>query len=465
MMDWFAQHLGTILAIALPVVMPLVLFQILPLIVLLERRGAAFIQDRSGPHRAGVNLQLRSLTGIFAERQEGTVLRLRAFGMLYNLTDLVKGLTKEQFIPPFAFRGWYMVAPVIPVLIGLLTPAVIPWFGPIAWNGEVISSTILPTDNGLLLLFALSSLSVYGVVLGSWSSNSKYALLGGVRASAMMISYEVSMGLAILGVLLIVGSFSLTDVVAWQMAHTWGIVVQPVGFLLFLTALFAETCRNPFDVTEGESEIVGGYHTEYNGIRFMLFMTGEYLHILVAGFVIAALFLGGYQLAPVPGWDSDWLRMHLGKIVLGLCAVTGLLLLWAVRALIRHRSHQAAGTGSDRAMRMREYGFYAAAVAGLALGTLALGGLAAATLWHNVPTITANGLREFSGIVTGVAALVEFHILAGKALLVCWLFVWVRWTLPRFRYDQIMSLGWKVLLNIALVNLVVTAIVAKLVRG
>jgi NADH-quinone oxidoreductase subunit H len=461
MIDFLAANIVVLVAVLLPLAMPLVVFNLLPLLVLMERRGAGFIQDRTGPHRAGINIQTRSITGLFAEKTEGTILRLRAFGMLYNATDLVKGLAKEQFIPPFAFKGWYVIAPVIPVAVGVLGCAVIPWFGSVATASGTVQGTILNTSNGLLVLFALSSLSVYGVVLGSWSSNSKYSLLGGVRASAMMISYEVSMGLAVLGMLLIVGDFNLANVVDWQMQHTWGIFVQPVGFLLFLVSLFAETCRNPFDVTEGESEIVGGYHTEYNGIRFMLFMTGEYLHIAIAGFVVSTLFLGGFQLAPVPGWDTDWLREHLGKVALGLSIATAAGLAFAVKLLLGRKAHQAGRHATDRDLRMKEYTFYAALLSGAALGVLALGGLAAAFLWHNA--VPADG--HWPWHIALITAITEFHILLGKALLVCWLFVWVRWTLPRFRYDQIMGLGWKVLLNIALVNLLVTAVVAKLIRG
>ncbi|GDY13018.1 hypothetical protein LBMAG53_18960 [Planctomycetota bacterium] len=459
MLDWVIANLPLIVAIALPIAIPLVLFHLLPLLVLMERRGAGVIQDRSGPHRAAVNLQLKSIPGIFNDAVPG--LRLRAFGMIYNVTDLVKGLSKEFFIPPFAYPGWYVIAPAIPVMVGVLTPAVIPWFGDMATSVGTIHGTIFPTANGLLLLFALSSLSVYGVVLGAWSSNSKYSLLGGVRSSAMMISYEVSMGLAVLGLLLIYGSFSLQDAVTWQSTHTWGVFVQPIGFLLFLISLFAETCRNPFDVTEGESEIVGGYHTEYNGIRFMLYMTAEYLHIAVGSVLIATLFLGGYQLLPVPGWDTDWLREHLGKVALALSIVTALLLFGFVKLILGRRTHNAAGHATDREVRVREYGIYAAAFSGLAIGTLALGGLAAATLWHN-PVPAAGAF--WSPVVLTVTALIQFHIIIAKALVFSWLFVWVRWTLPRFRYDQIMDLGWKVLLNVALVNLLITAVVAKLIK-
>ncbi len=464
-LTWASAHLAQIVAILLPITMPLIVFQLLPLVVVMERRGAAFIQDRIGPHRAGLHLQLSSVKGVFTGEAGG--LRLRAFGLIYNLTDIVKGLFKEDFVPPFANKPWYLIAPIIPVVIGILATAVLPWFAPFTTAyGQTVSGQIFAPEVGLLLLFALSSLSVYGIVLGSWASNSKYSLLGGMRASAMLISYEVSMGLAILGMLLIVGSFSLTDVVEWQANHTWGIVVQPVGFLLFLVSMFAETCRTPFDVTEGDSEIVGGFHTEYAGIRFMLFMSGEYFHILVASTLIATLFLGGYQLLPVPGFGTAWLKANLPLVVCGFTTITAIGLFVAVKLILGRRAHWAKRNSTDTALRVREYSFYATVLSLAAVGALALG-IAVAALWHPQPvsgTIAA-GTAIWPNSVNIVTAILQIHILLGKALLLAGLFVWVRWTVPRFRYDQIMGLGWKVMLNVALVNLVLTAVIAKLVKG
>src|ERR1043165_345717 len=314
-MDFVVQNFDVILTLLKPVLIFALLFQILPLLVLAERRGAAIIQDRPGPNRAYVPLP----GGI----------KLRGFGMIFNIADAVKLLFKESFTAPFAHKWWYILAPAIPVVAAILTPAVLPWFGPIVHKpdgGElqVISGQIFDANVGLLLLFAIGSLSVYGVVLGSWASNSKYALLGGLRASAMMISYEVSMGLSVLGLILVVGDFSLTNIVEWQTAHTWGIVVQPIGFFLFLTSMFAECNRNPFDVAEGESELVAGFHTEFASSKFMLFMTAEYLHVMLASVLIATLYLGGYSLIPFPipstgtqgiEWivlDTTWVQAHLG---------------------------------------------------------------------------------------------------------------------------------------------------------
>jgi NADH-quinone oxidoreductase subunit H len=443
-----------ILFLILKIVLVLTPLNLVAVLILMERRGAAFIQDRPGPARAAIVIP-------------GVNLRLRGFGLIHNLTDGVKLFFKESILPPFVNKWFYLVAPAIPLFTALITPGLIPWFGPVSVEGAhgVIKGSWFDANSGILALFAVGSLSVYGIVLGSWASNSKYSLLGGMRASAMMISYEVSMGLSVLGLFLLVGSFSLTQAVEWQSQHTWGVFVQPVGFLLFLVAMFAETNRNPFDVAEGESELVAGFHTEFASMRFGLFMTGEYVHVIIASALLATLYFGGYDLLPFGCLhDGDFLMRHLGAVLGALLAIKALLLFgfsWLIRG--RQRNY-AAMAASDKAARTREYGFYRT--------LFTVGGLLAAALAvlcflkvHPVPVSMAGGhavwtLRASLGLVA-----VQFGTLVAKTLCFCWLFVWVRWTLPRFRYDQIMSLGWKWLLNIALVNLLVTAVIAKLVRG
>jgi NADH-quinone oxidoreductase subunit H len=496
-LTWLSDNLYWIVLVLLPIVIPLALFQVLPVLVLMERRGAAFIQDRIGPHRAGVNINAGALkqllklrmtklgpipnldaAGLLAERPTEGV-RMRMFGMLYNAADLVKILFKEHFVAPFADRFFYKIAPAIPIAIALVTTGLVPWFAPFTYQTSsggflTVVGQAIDAHSGLLALFALSSLGVYGVVLGSWASNSKYALLGGMRSSAMMISYEVSMGLSILGLLLLYGTFSLTDAVEWQTQHAWGVVVQPIAFVLFLVAMFAEANRNPFDVAEGESEIVAGFHTEFNGIRFMLYMTAEYFHVLMASVLIAILFFGGWDLLPVglplhgfdQPWvtlDSFWLRDNLGLVISVSLVPLALLLAGFAAILLRRRTHYARGPATDKAIRCREYAVYAGALTAAAIGALA--GAAVAWTWDPAPVAMAGNTPVFSNLVNIVTAIVQVHVVLVKALAFCWLFVWVRWTLPRFRYDQIMALGWKVLLNIALVNLLVTAVIAKLVRG
>ena len=470
---FIGAHFEEIVTILKPVLIVALLFQVLPLLVLAERRGAAFIQDRQGPQRATFNLQLANFKGIFTG-EGGDGLRLRGFGMLFNIADLVKLLFKESFVPPFAHKWWYILAPAIPVLAGLLTPSVLPWFAPIAHcvgtnDVRSVSGQIFDTDNGLLVLFAIGSLSVYGVVLGSWSSNSKYALLGGMRASAMMISYEVSMGLSALGMILLVGDFSLTRIVDWQSANAWGVFVQPVGFLLFLTSLFAECNRNPFDVAEGESELVAGFHTEYASAKFMLFMTGEYLHILVASALVATIYLGGFDLVPfsykLPGgpYDAAFIQAHLGLVAGLMLAGGGGGMFFASHLVAGRKRHYARLPASDRASRIREYELFSALFMFLAVIML-FGGAACLMFVHTeaVPGAMFAAKPVFPLWVGVVTAVIQLHVVLAKTLLFCWLFIWVRWTLPRFRYDQIMALGWKIMLNIALANLLITALIAKL---
>jgi NADH-quinone oxidoreductase subunit H len=316
---------------------------------------------------------------------------------------------------------------------------------------------------------------VYGVVLASWASNSKYSLLGGLRAAAMMISYEVSMGLSVLGLLLLIGDFSLTRIVEWQTANTWGIVVQPIGFLLFLVSMFAECNRNPFDVAEGESELVAGFHTEYASSKFMLFMTAEYLHVLIASVLISTLYLGGYSLLPMPlpighegAWvtlDTAWVQANLGLVGGVLLLVNTGIMMFLSHLVTTHKRAYAALAASDKEERVREFSFFAFIFMFIGFVSFAAG----------ILCIVLGGPAPLEGVIYEAApvyplwvgiitAVIQLKIVLGKTLLVAWLFIWVRWTLPRFRYDQIMGLGWKVMLNIALVNLLVTALIAKLVR-
>jgi NADH-quinone oxidoreductase subunit H len=466
--QFIEAHPYQLIGLLLPLVIPLIVFQLLPLMVLIERRGAAFIQDRVGPNRAALyplSAMSGNLAAVFSGDKGG--FRVRGFGIVFTLTDLVKLLFKENFVPSFAFKSFYWVAPCIPVITGLLATSLIPWFAPINYYkgsggmfGELFG-TIITTPTGLLLLFAFSSLSVYGIVLGSWSSNSKFSLLGGMRASAMMISYEVSMGLAVLGLLLIIGSFSLTDVVEWQVHRTWGAVVQPVGFALFMISMFAECNRNPFDVAEGESEIVAGFHTEFNGMKFMMYMTAEYLHMIVASALMVTLYLGGYQLLPVPGWDSDWEKANLGGYIALVLVPVAVVLLVAGALVLGRKAHYSTLQASDRESRRVEYSFFSSVFLG---GALALVVVALVSWLFFKPTVIghlADQRPVFSGLDNLIDAVLEFVVLIVKTILVACLFVWVRWTLPRFRYDQIMALGWKVMLNIAIVNLLLTAVAVE----
>lgn len=467
-MDW-----ALIITLA-KVALPFTLLGLLPVVILMERRGAAYIQDRPGPNRAAINLGATSVAGLFSLTPVG--LPIRAFGFIFTIADALKIMVKERFLPSFANKGWYLVAPAIPMATGVLTATMIPWFGPLAFPqaGAVahVGGQVIESNSGILLLFALGSLTVYGTVLGAWASNSKYSLLGGMRSSAMMISYEVSMGLAVMGMLLIAGSLSLTEVVDWQGGHTWGIVVQPLGFLLFVTAMFAECNRTPFDVIEGDSELVGGFITEFGAARFAAIMGAEYLHLLVASALIATVYLGGYQLLPMPlpldglgrDWvhlDSAWVSAHVGTVIAAMLTIKAVVLLVAAELVRRRRAAVLARHGSHRQLRGREYTIYIAAFAFGALACLGAAG-AACTLLKPALDPATGAWPLWVNLLT---AAVQFAVIVGKTLAVAWLFVWVRWTLPRFRYDQVMDLGWKVMLNLAILNLVVTAVVLQVLKG
>jgi NADH-quinone oxidoreductase subunit H len=276
----------------------------------------------------------------------------------------------------------------------------------------------------------------------------------------MMISYEVSMGLSAAGIFLIVGSFSLTNIVEWQSAHVWGIVAQPLGFLMFLTSAFAETGRAPFDVAEGDSEIVAGYFLEYSAIRFGLYYMGEYAHIAIASALISTLFLGGYHL---PFLGTEVIHANLGLVAGAVLAVLAILTGWIAYATRRWAAIYAKLTATDAANRKTEYTFVTRLFTGLT-GLLLVGAASLAILVHPM-AISVGGVSAWPLWVSLGTALVQLGIVMVKTFAICWMFVWVRWTLPRFRYDQVMNLGWKILLNIALVNLLVTAVVAKLVKG
>lgn len=313
-----------------------------------ERKLSAVVQDRIGPNRA-------------------SVLGIRALGLFHPIADMLKAFTKEDFVPAGANRVLFFLSPLFAMVPILTVFAVIP-FGP----GPHF--VIAPLDTGMLFIFAIAGLGIYGATLGGWSSNNSFALLGSLRAAAQMVSYEVSMGLNLVGVFLVFGTVSLTDLVLGQgdlvggWLPKWGIVVQPVGFLLFLTAAMAENKRAPFDLPEGESEILG-YNLEYSSMRFALFFLSEFVEIVVIAAIAATVFLGGWQ----------------------------------------------------------------------------------------VPFVDPAG--QAGGWVTAL----EVGAFVAKVVFMCWVLMIIRWTLPRFRYDQVMALGWKGLLPLSLANIVVTAVVLAFV--
>ncbi len=343
----------------------LVLFMVLNLAGVLgwiERKGSALIQDRIGANRA-------------------SILGFAGMGLVNTLiADPIKFLFKEDFIPATGDRLLHTLAPCLALFPALVTFAVIPFGDVLVLGGREINLQVANLNIGVLYIFAMASLGVYGIVIGAWASNNKFSLLGGVRGAAQMISYEIAMGLSVMGVLMVYGTLEPQQMVRAQgellggWLPAWGFFRQPVAFLLFFTAAVAETKRIPFDVPEGESEIVAGYHTEYSGGKFLMFFAGEFAEIVTAAGLVTTLFFGGWQ---VPWLMRDGFHFPWGgAIVLSPLAVTVLQ-------------------------------------------------VAAFTL---------------------------------KVVFFCWLQILLRWSLPRFRYDQVMRLGWKMLLPVALVNVVVTAV-------
>ena len=420
------------------------------LLIPMERRGAGFMQDRQGPNRSYIKIPYFG--------------KIRLLGYVQNMCDGTKLFFKEMFAPKGANKFLYYVAPAIPFAIVFLSPCVIPWFGPMVfeWGGKTvrIAGSIVDSDVGVLLLFGLSSLSAYGAVLAGWASKSKYSFLGALRTSSMTISYEVCLGLSMMGILLLAGSFNLTDIVNWQEHHAWGIVVQPVAFFCFLIASIAETGRAPFDVAEGEPELVAGYHTEYGAMQFGLFYMGEYSHICINSFLIATLFLGGYS---VPFVTTETMQAHMGGSLAILCGVLAFFALAFLHMIYRYSAKLAKRAQSNKLEILQEYKLYkmiawVAAVVFIALGVCAW-------LFYNPANFVVNGFAVGSLATAVGTALIHLLVLVVKSVFFCWVWIWVRWTLPRFRYDHVMHLGWKIILNIALINLVVTAVIAKLVGG
>lgn len=337
-------------------------------LILLERKIAAWVQDRLGPNRVGFDLgqpELKKLFGGF-----------RFWGLGQPLADGLKFLFKEQVVPDHVNKVIYFLAPSIAVFTTMLAFAIVP-FGPTtpgAADTDSFRFVIAPNvDIGILFIFAIGSLAVYAVILGGWASNNKYSFLGALRASAQIVSYEIPLGMSILGVVLMTGSLNLERVIAVQ-THPftwsgggWFIFYQPLAWLIFLTAAMAESNRMPFDLPECEQELIGGYHTEYSGMKFVMFFLGEYTHVVTISFLMAIFFFGG--------WHFPWIA-------------------------------EPAQTGAG---------------------------------W----------------------AAVKVLVLLAKAFLFIVLIMLLRWTLPRFRFDQLMSVAWKVLIPLSLLNLVCVMIVKE----
>jgi NADH-quinone oxidoreductase subunit H len=426
-MDSFNVHPGIVAARVL--VMWLMPLLFLPLLIYFERKVSAFMQDRTGPNRAAIG-------------------GVRLGGVVHVVADVLKLLCKEDLVPTEVNRFYYKLAPFVALFVAQLLFIVIPFADDLRFGGDEIRMQALQLDIGVLWPLAVGALMVYSVVLAGWASNNKFGTLGGLRAAAQMVSYEVALGLAIMGAIMLYGTLDLAEIVRrqgdlmWGWLPRWGIVLQPLGFLLFLVAAFAETNRTPFDLPEREAEIVAGFHTEYSAVRFANFYMAEYIHIVVASGLVVTLFLGGWQ---VPWLGPDLLRQHatsvLSVLLVGLVVVAVMVVLLALRWSPLLQAQYDDARRHEGRFWATVFGFVAlAAVVGLGL------------------LLSGRALPDWAP--QGIVALLQFKVFAIKTVIVAFGFIWVRWTLPSFRYDQLMALGWKQLMPWALVNITVTGILA-----
>jgi len=307
-----------------------------------ERKVAAFLQDRVGPNRAGWG------------------------GLLQPLADGMKLFAKEEFEPNTKNKFLFFLGPAIAMSAALMTSAVIPWGDKLEVFGRTVQLQATDTDSALLYIFAVVSIGVYGIMIGGWASNNKFSLMGAVRAASQMVSYEVAMGLSMIALLMMTGTLSLKEISAQQYGFHWNIFYQPLSFLIFLICAFAETNRTPFDLAECESELIGGYHTEYSSMKMGFYLFAEYANMFISSTIIAVLFFGGYNY-PGMGWAVENWGVNIANII-------------------------------------------------------------------------------------GISALFA------KLCFFIFFFMWIRWTIPRFRYDQLMNLGWKILIPLSIFNIIVTGI-------
>jgi NADH-quinone oxidoreductase subunit H len=360
-----------------------------PILTWVERKQSALMQDRIGANRADV-------AGI-------TIL-----GLFHPIADVLKLLTKEDVVPQGANRVMHMIAPLIAAVPAMIGYGVIPFGGVYLFGETAISLVVADPDWGMLYIFAIASIATYGTVIAGWSSNNNWSLLGSLRASAQMISYEVTMGLSVVGIFMVFQTLKLTDMAIaqdttlrvfgfvevllgvplpgwldWVRLPAWGIVYQPLAFVLFLTCIMAENKRPPFDLPEGESEIIAGYHLEYSGMRFGLFFMSEFIQIIVIAGLVATLFLGG--------WSIPYLSQQ--TIIAAITPVFG------------------------------------------------------------------------EGFATVACMVLHFATFMAKVVAMIWLQMQLRWTLPRFRYDQVMDLCWKIMLPLSIANILVTGLVMLIAGG
>jgi NADH-quinone oxidoreductase subunit H len=416
--------LGSIVLAALLALM------MIPVLVWLERRVAGLIQDRVGPNR----------TNLFG---------FRLGGVIQSFADVIKLVFKEEYYPGHIKVGrWlYIVAPAITFSAALLAFMVIPFADTITIDGEALRIQALPVDYGVLWYLAIGALGIIGIIFGGWLSHNKYSLLGTQRAGSMGLSYELPLGLAVVSMILTYNSIDFNTMVQWQSGTVlgflpaWGIIVQPLAFIIFLVAIFAETNRAPFNVVEGESEIVSGHMTEFSAMKFALYFMGEYIAMNSASAVVITMFLGGYQL-PWLGTDdliNNFFTLGIA-VMIALPIIVYLLIRWMQK---NNDVRSSVVTDSGRRFETKVLTY---ALIGFTL-------LLEAIFVYLI-------MQPSEALSTTIAVtLIQIAIFVFKLLIFNIFFIVVRWTLPRFRFDQVQTLGWYYLLPLSLLNIFITAII------
>ena len=397
-----------------------------PILVWVERRVAGFIQDRLGPNRCNIG-------------------GFRLGGLIQSFADMLKLVFKEDFkAGSIKEKLVFMVAPVVVFASAFLSYMVMPFADNLKIGSQTFVMQGLPINLGVLWFLAFAGLSVYGIILGGWASNNKYSLLGSIRAGAQVVSYEASMTLALISLLITYGSVDLVDIANFQskllfgFIPAWGIFMQPVAAIIFIVTSFAEANRTPFDIAEGESEIVGGYHTEYSAMKFGLFFVGEYVAMSASSALIITLFFGGYNL---PWLGTDLLKENFTIVMWAIVVILPILSFLFGRWILKNNIWPKADDKRNNESRW----------------------LIRVLIAVNIVVIAVLGYFLLEGIgetTTNIAvAIIQIATFAIKLLLMNFVFVWVRWTLPRFRYDQLQDLGWRILLPLSIANIFITALV------
>jgi len=402
----------------------------IPVLVWLERRIAGLIQDRMGPNRTNV-------------------MGFRLGGVVQSFADVIKLVFKEEYYPGHIKTGrWlYVLAPAITFSAALLAFMVIPFADTLHVNGESLRIQGIPVEYGILWYLAIGALGIIGILFGGWLSHNKYSLLGAERAGSMGLSYELPLGLAVVSMVMTYNSIDFNAMVSWQSSTVlgflpaWGIVVQPLAALIFIIAIFAETNRAPFNVVEGESEIVSGHMTEFSAMKFALYFMGEYIAMNSASAVVITMFFGGYQL---PWLNTQDLITHFSTLMIVAMVLLPLIIFLLIRWMRKNNTvRKSVSTDNGRNFETKVL-------------TIAL---SAMTVILELVFIYLLFQPETSTPTIFAVALMQIAVFVFKLMLFNIFFIVVRWTLPRFRFDQVQTLGWYYLLPLSLINIFITAII------